>query len=84
MGLVYVITAMSFLVPHFSINKKIAKLTSFVKTWSVYPYNTPIEINDIPNTISKMADYSDVELRIAVEKAQGIIYKSLDEVSNLL
>lgn len=79
-----VITAMSFLVPHFSINKKIAKLTSFVKTWSVYPYNTPIEITDISNTISKMDDYSDIELRIAVEKAQGIIYKSLDEVSNLL
>lgn len=79
-----VITAMSFLVPHFSINKKIEKLTSFVKTWSVAPYNQPLTVNQISSSFGALSGQVDDELIKAIDKAQGIIHESLDEMANII
>lgn len=50
------ITAMSYNVPHFGINKRIAKLDAFLQDWSVSPFNQcyPIqEIATLPRLISE-------------------------------
>lgn len=41
------ITAMSFSIPHFGINKRITKLDAFLQDWSVAPYNKCYPIEDI-------------------------------------
>lgn len=79
-----VITAMSFHVPHYCINSDIKKLVSFLDTWSVSPYNKPIKINEIHETINKSSDKSIVELQTAVNKAQKIIFNSIDDISDIL
>lgn len=78
-----VITAMSFGVPHYCINKKIAKLTSFLETWSVSPYNKPLHISEISNSLMDSKS-SLPELDMAVNKAQRIIFESLSELSKIL
>ncbi|MBK0714552.1 polysaccharide pyruvyl transferase family protein [Klebsiella aerogenes] len=78
-----VITAMSFRVPHYCINKNIAKLTSFLETWSVYPYNKPIYISEIPETLENSKTSLD-ELDKAVIKAQSLIFESISDFSKML
>ncbi|PRD16797.1 polysaccharide pyruvyl transferase family protein [Pantoea coffeiphila] len=79
-----VITAMSFAVPHFSINENIEKLTSFVQTWSVSPYTKPITVNDISKSVSNLDASNKPILESAVKRAQGIIHDSLDEIASVL
>ena len=79
-----VITAMSFVVPHFSINNKIEKLTSFLQTWSVSPYNKPICIDELSQVLTQLSNNDDASLQEAVAKAQRIIHSSLDDVSDIL
>nr|BAT24210.1 pyruvyl transferase [Klebsiella sp. SW4] len=78
-----VITAMSFGVPHYCINKKIAKLTSFLETWSVAPYNKPLHVSEISDSLQN-AKSSLPELDVAVNKAQRIIFESLSDFSKIL
>ncbi|QNK08296.1 polysaccharide pyruvyl transferase family protein [Enterobacter sp. JUb54] len=78
-----VITAMSFRVPHYCINKNIAKLTSFLDTWSVSPYNKPIHISEISSTLENSHASID-DLDKAVIKAQSIIFESISDFSKIL
>ncbi|HDH7823204.1 TPA: polysaccharide pyruvyl transferase family protein [Raoultella planticola] len=78
-----VITAMSFGVPHYCINKNIAKLTSFLETWSVAPYNKPLRISDIYDSLQN-SKASVSELNAAVGNAQRIIFDSLSDLSKTL
>lgn len=79
-----VITAMSFGVPHFCLNEKIDKITSFVQTWSVNPFIKPIAITDIKNMVIQMENYDNTALVEAVAHAQSIISTSLNKVSDML
>lgn len=79
-----VITAMSFLVPHYSLNYKIEKLTSFLKTWSVEPYTTPINYNSISDSLSNMEVDHNEKLRKSVEHAQDIIKESVRDISKII
>ncbi|MFI8418274.1 polysaccharide pyruvyl transferase family protein [Serratia sp. NPDC078593] len=79
-----VITAMSFGIPHFCINNEIEKLVSFLETWSVAPYYSPITVREISSTITLTTEKQREELSLAVEKAQEIIFKSIDEVASIL
>ncbi|MBE8890352.1 polysaccharide pyruvyl transferase family protein [Klebsiella grimontii] len=79
-----VITAMSFGVPHYCINKNISKLTSFLETWSVEPYTQPLQVVDIFNSFNEHDTMNLIALKKSVDKAQSLIFNSLQEVSNLL
>jgi len=79
-----VITAMSFGVPHFNINKNIEKLTSFIQTWSVEPFCSPLEIGDIEDITCRMINYDRMPLVEHINKLQKIIFSSLDKISSLL
>lgn len=84
-----VITAMSFGIPHFCINEKISKLTSFLNTWSVLPYSKPLKVDGIHNSFLGLQDLKyrgevDAELNDAVKSAQKIIFNSLEDISDLL
>lgn len=79
-----VITAMSFLVPHFSINNDIVKLTSFLNTWSVPPFNNPVEVSSICEVLSLFGDDSVAELEVSVNRAKGIISSSINDIAKLL
>jgi len=45
-----VIVSMSYGVPYFSINERIVKISSFIKTWSIPTLDKPIMYNDIPSS----------------------------------
>ncbi|HHT5678567.1 TPA: polysaccharide pyruvyl transferase family protein [Raoultella planticola] len=79
-----VITAMSFIVPHFSINEQIEKLTSFLHTWSVYPYNKPISMFDMTEALSLSEEKNTSDLKDALLLTQRIISESLDEIVDIL
>nr|WP_314420583.1 polysaccharide pyruvyl transferase family protein [uncultured Erwinia sp.] len=79
-----VITAMSFLVPHFSINRSIEKLTSFVQTWSVAPYNNPINIKSISSSYASINAENLRELKISIDIAQNLINESLDDIAKVI
>ncbi|MEF3090114.1 polysaccharide pyruvyl transferase family protein [Raoultella scottii] len=79
-----VITAMSFIVPHFSINENIEKITSFLHTWSVSPYNKPISIFNMTEAFSLSKDNDDSDLKYATLQTQKIISESLNEIANIL
>ncbi|HHO0201190.1 TPA: polysaccharide pyruvyl transferase family protein [Klebsiella quasipneumoniae] len=79
-----VITAMSFGVPHFCINEKIDKITSFVKTWSVDPFINPITVTDIKAMVVQMEKFDNKNLLDAVSRSQAIISASLNTVSDML
>ncbi|PLP27000.1 polysaccharide pyruvyl transferase family protein, partial [Klebsiella michiganensis] len=79
-----VITAMSFGIPHFCLNEKIDKITSFVKTWSVDPFITPIEVTDIKDMVIQMEKFDNTDLLSAVSRSQAIISASLNKISNML
>ncbi|HFP9448559.1 TPA: polysaccharide pyruvyl transferase family protein [Raoultella ornithinolytica] len=79
-----VITAMSFGIPHFCLNEKIDKITSFAKTWSVEPFIKPIAVNEIKNMVVQMENFDNTALVEAVAHAQAIISTSLDKVSEML
>ena len=57
-----VITAMTFNVPHFGINKKIAKLDSCLKKWSVFPYNQCYSADEMSQLIKQISEESIQEL----------------------
>ncbi|MFH2502132.1 polysaccharide pyruvyl transferase family protein [Klebsiella indica] len=79
-----VITAMSFLIPHFSINKDIAKLTSFLNTWSVPPFDTPIEVTSICEVLNLFGSDTIVELNHSVNQAKSIISSSINDIAEIL
>lgn len=79
-----VITAMSFGVPHFSLNAKIEKLTSFLETWSVTPFDKPIGIEDLSQSFYSFDEKNIKELNDSITKAQKIIFESLDEMATIL
>ncbi|MRT49950.1 polysaccharide pyruvyl transferase family protein [Raoultella sp. RIT712] len=79
-----VITAMSFGVAHFSLNSKIEKLTSFLNTWSVYPFNQPIDNADLSSAVVKVQCEHLESLKSSVANAQNIIFKSLKDISAIL
>ncbi|WP_109240862.1 polysaccharide pyruvyl transferase family protein [Klebsiella michiganensis] len=79
-----VITAMSFHVPHFSINNDIEKLTSFLQTWSVSPYNTPITVDKINDSVALSHSEYVNNLAQATKRAQDIIRISLDDIAAIL
>ncbi|MGS4821543.1 polysaccharide pyruvyl transferase family protein [Raoultella terrigena] len=79
-----VITAMSFGVAHFSLNGNIDKLTSFLNTWSVYPFNIPLENADIAKAIDNVEGEHIASLKLSVKNAQSIIFKSLNDVASIL
>ncbi|WP_404651647.1 polysaccharide pyruvyl transferase family protein [Raoultella terrigena] len=75
-----VITAMSFSIPHFCINADIKKLTSFLKTWSIYPFQEPLDIKQLYDSIDKIIEYDNSELINSVENTQQLIISSLKEI----
>ncbi|MGT8515016.1 polysaccharide pyruvyl transferase family protein [Klebsiella pneumoniae] len=79
-----VITAMSYRVPHFCINSKIEKLTSFLKTWSVSPYNQAIDYSDIKRSLELITDESKVLIDEKVNLAQSIIEDSFKDIYNII
>ena len=58
------ITAMSFNIPHFGINKKVEKLNAFLHNWSVAPFNHCYSIEEIINCPSLITDKSIENLRV--------------------
>ncbi|HHT7538073.1 TPA: polysaccharide pyruvyl transferase family protein [Raoultella planticola] len=79
-----VITAMSFLVPHFCINRDIVKLTSFLETWSVAPFNAPIEISSMCSSLDIFKDEDISKLKNSVDNAKNIISSSIGDIASLL
>ncbi|MGM1330940.1 polysaccharide pyruvyl transferase family protein, partial [Klebsiella michiganensis] len=79
-----VITAMSFGVPHYCINSDIKKLTSFLNTWSISPFNESLTINNIFNSISFIESYDNTQLLKSVENTQSLIMSSLNDIVNML
>lgn len=79
-----VITAMSYGVPHFCLNYKIEKLTSFLKTWSVYPYNQAIEYSDIKRSLELITDESKLLIEEKVNLAQSIIESSFKDIYEII
>lgn len=79
-----VITAMSFEVPHYCINSDIKKLVSFLKTWSIQPYNESIVITDISTTLEYDHGSQRSELHNAVKQAKNKIFESLNKISTVL
>lgn len=79
-----VITAMSFKIPHFCINDDITKLVSFLETWSVAPYHKPLSVEQISGTLKHVIEGPATGLKEAVEHAQQLIFKSLDDIVDVL
>lgn len=79
-----VITAMSFIVPHFSINEQIEKLTSFLQTWSVSPYNKPISISSMADSFSLARGKNNSDLKDAMLQTQKIISESINQIAEIL
>lgn len=79
-----VITAMSFGVPHYCINHDIKKLVSFLKTWSIYPYNESIAVTDIASTLKYDHSSRRSELLNTVEESKKRIFESLNKISAIL
>ncbi|QNK31125.1 polysaccharide pyruvyl transferase family protein [Serratia sp. JUb9] len=79
-----VITAMSFGIPHFCINDDIEKLVSFLQTWSVSPYNNPLQVQQISSSVALTTAVEKSNLDKAVEKAQQLIFSSVDEIADIL
>ncbi|HHT0250077.1 TPA: polysaccharide pyruvyl transferase family protein [Raoultella ornithinolytica] len=78
-----VITAMSFGIPHFCVNADIKKLTSFLKTWSISPFNKSLDLNGIYDSIDLISEYDNSELISSVENTQQLIISSLKEIVSL-
>lgn len=50
------ITAMSYSVPHFGLNRKITKLDEFLKDWSVYPFHQCYPLEDMAKLPALITD----------------------------
>lgn len=79
-----VITAMSFGIPHYCINSDIKKLTSFLKTWSISPFNEPLELDGVYKSLEFIDGYDNTHLIRSVEYTQELIISSLNEIVNIL
>lgn len=79
-----VITAMSFSIPHFCINADIKKLTSFLRTWSIYPFQEPLDIKGVYDSIDQIVEYDNSELINSVENTQQLIISSLKEIVSII
>lgn len=47
-----VITALAYGVPHYCLNKNLHKLTSFLDTWSISPFNLPLDVTNIYRSLN--------------------------------
>lgn len=47
-----IITAMAFNIPHFGLNPEISKVNSFLKDWSIAPFNKSLELEKISDVAS--------------------------------
>lgn len=57
------ITAMSFSLPHFGINKRITKLDAFLQDWSVSPYDRCYSVEDIAKLPALITETSVLKLK---------------------
>jgi len=57
------ITAMSFGIPHFGINKKVVKLDAFLRDWSVAPFNRCYSISEISQLVEYISKENTLELK---------------------
>ncbi|WP_158769088.1 polysaccharide pyruvyl transferase family protein [Paraglaciecola sp. L1A13] len=48
-----IITAMAFNVPHFGLNPNISKVNSFLKDWSIFPFNRSMALEQIVSASSE-------------------------------
>lgn len=75
------ITALSFSVPHFGLNKKITKLDDFLKTWSVPPFNGCFNISEIQE---KAKDISSFNFQSIREKSKTNNIEVLEHFESLV
>jgi len=77
------ITAMSFNIPHFGLNKKTTKLDAYLKDWSVAPFDKcyPVEdLSSLPELItSKSLSDLKIKTELNIEKVKEN-YRSIIEV----
>lgn len=73
-----VITAMSYEIPHFCINNKLAKLVSFLETWSIEPFLKPLHPNEMHLYINP--NYDKTQLNQKVSTAQDRIEQHYNHV----
>lgn len=74
------ITAMSYGVPHYCINRKVKKLVSFLETWSVAPFSKPLDAGDIFSTVSIETNVDKKRIEDAVLFAQNKIESAYADV----
>lgn len=77
-----VITAMSYGIPHFGINKKVRKLDSFLKTWSIPPYNKSYDLKDIKNILAD--DFDSRALKGNAEKIINNVMLNNEKVISII
>lgn len=75
-----IITAMSYAVPHYCINKNLVKLTSFLETWSIDPFSKSILPEDISKTLTLSYDIE--KLNAKVNYAQDLIEEHYQIILN--
>lgn len=71
-----VITALAYEVPHYCINGRLDKLTSFLDTWSIEPFKAPMTVDQIKSSID--CQYDRGGLRQKVNAAQNKIEAHYD------
>lgn len=79
-----VITAMSFGVPHFGLNKSIKKLDSFLKDWSVPPFNRCYDVADIENLISLYSHDDITVLKQRTDEIIALVKANNDKMLNVI
>lgn len=79
-----VITAISYGVPHFGLNKKITKLDEFLKSWSVPPFNQCYDFESIAKLVDADFDKSLDLLNGIRENAFELIVKNNERIIDVI
>ncbi|QCI72099.1 MULTISPECIES: polysaccharide pyruvyl transferase family protein [Vibrio] len=78
-----VITAMSYCVPHFGVNKRVGKLDSFLKDWSISPFNECYELKNIPEICANYSN-STYELRTQRDKLVSLVIQGNHQICDTI
>ncbi|GAC03577.1 hypothetical protein GAGA_0714 [Paraglaciecola agarilytica NO2] len=79
-----VVTAMAFAVPHFVINPKIDKVSSFVKDWSVDPFNNSYSLDELIEITSSDLSWSKKSMQSNSLFLANLVKENNSNICNLL
>lgn len=78
-----VITAMAFGIPHFGLNPNIDKVDSFLKDWSIFPFNKSLNLGEIVTESTKILSIYEQQLYANSVKLSDMVKENNQNIVKL-